>query len=162
MKKGNWGENGRKWVKKRNCGGGGTILESGSKELQLKERNEVPFLVTKCALVCHRHIAITIIIIVAVLKIITIIVVVVVLTIITITVFVTRELCRVVHQGCLAECHTVTSPVDEIISLPFIFILYYNQDDDKNVIFGMVEFSLRTITVCAYNNLNNISYVFTK
>ena len=116
MEKGDRGEKGRKWVKKRNCGGGGTILESGSKELQLKERNEVPFLVTKCALVCHRHIAITIIIIVAVLKIITIIVVVVVLTIITITVFVTRELCRVVHQGCLAECHTVTSPVDEIIS----------------------------------------------
>ena len=107
MKKGNWGEKGRKWVKKRNCGGGGTILESGSKELQLKERNEVPFLVTKCALVCHRHIAITIIIIVVVFTII---------TIITITVVVTREQCRVVHPGCLAECHTVTSPVDEIIS----------------------------------------------
>ena len=128
-------------------------MESGSKELQLKERNEVPFLVTKCALVCHRHIAITIIIIVVVLTII---------TIITITVVVTREQCRVVHPGCLAECHTVTSPVDEIISLPFIFILYYNQDDDNYVIFGMVEFSLRTITVCAYNNLNNILYVFTK
>ena len=107
MKKGNWGEKGRKWVKKGNCGGGGTILESGSKELQLKERNEVPFLVTKCALGSRRHIAISIIIIVVVLTII---------TIITITVFVTREQCRVVHPGCLAECHTVTSPVDEIIS----------------------------------------------